>query len=454
MSENKNKNEALILLSHANTILDMASSQEELDKQEAAEDIEEEQATPLKVSKKRKSGRPTVHVHEPTRSFNLVQQQELLTEFVHAEVYLEKAGKKTLLDPANLKSGILMFWEQIAINASESPAFKSLNQKVITTTARAFCEEAVKNKKARMEAGDPHEPPFMETGKGGSDDEDENLTPHLGSAPQVSGGGSKKNILHPAAIKPTTSAAAATAAAKAPIEKPKPSEAVLLISWHIECLLFDHVSKVLEYELAEMSAMASASNGDKKASKRQLNPPAPQADLTTAALDGSKAGSNASSKKPYQESSKKIRASQIEKHFEAQESQGEMNKELVNAMKKPSIEDQTKLATATAAAYVTAIKEGVLEGVKLWKAVPEQPKNYLSSLDSPSLIQAVQGIGRAFTDATTLLEKLAEYGLDGSTFANMKEDEVKDFLKSDCGLSAMHANILVAKLASWRQQLM
>jgi len=334
-----------------------------------------------------------------------------------------------------------------------------VNQKVITTNARAFCEEAVKSKKARMEAGDPHEPPFMETGKGGSDDEDENPTSsrgrlQLGSAPQVSGGGSSRNILHPTAIKPTTSAAAATAAAKAPIEKPKPSEAVLLISWHIECLLFDHVSKVLEYELAEMSAMASASIGEKKAPKRQLNPPAPQGDLTAAALDGSKAGSKASSQKPYQENFKKHRTSQMEKHFEAQESQGEMNKELVNAMKKPSIEDQTKLATATATAYVTAIKEGVLEGVKLWKAVPEQPKNYLSSLDSPSLIQAVQGIGRAFTDATTLLEKLAEYGLDGSTFANMKEDEVKDFLKSDCGLSAMQANILVAKLASWRQQLM
>ena len=138
MPENKNENEALILLSHANTILGMASSQDELNNKQEAEEDEAEIATPLKVSKKRKSRRPTVHVHEPTRSFTLVQQQELLTEFVHAEVYLEKAGKRTLLDPANLKSGILMFWEQVAANASESPAFESVNHKVVATTARTF----------------------------------------------------------------------------------------------------------------------------------------------------------------------------------------------------------------------------------------------------------------------------------------------------------------------------
>ena len=405
----------------------------------------EEKITPLKVSKVKRR-RPTVNVHEPTRSFNLVQQHELLSEFVHAEIYHEKGGKRVLQDPANLKYGILAFWDQLAENATKSPAFLSVKQKAIATTVRDFCENSVKDKRARMEAGDPHEPPFLDTGKGDSESDDDLEDPKV-TLPQTSGSNKSKNLHPSASAKPST-------AGKGTKEQPKKhSEAVLSLSWQIECLLFDHVTKVLEYEHSANSAMTSAAapqlESDKKAPKRNMNPPAPLPDLTAASLSGP----SASSKKAFQDNSKQIRAGQMEKHYEAQAAQADMNRDLVAAIAKPSIADQTALATATAAAYVTAIKEGVLAGVAMWRADPVKPKTYLSSMNSRNLIQSVSEIGPAFASATTLLDKLAEYGLDGDMIANMKDDAVRDFLKSDAGLSDMLSNLLIAKLASWRQQL-
>jgi hypothetical protein len=419
----------------------MASNDKENSGSQQGSVSEEEVATPPKGLKHKKR-RPTVHVHEPTRAFNLVQQHELLSEFVDGEIYHEKGGKRVLQDPANLKSGILAFWDEVAENATQSPAFLSVNQKAIATTVRDFCENSVKGKRARMEAGDPHEPPYMETGKGDSDSDD------ILNDPKVTLPQSKKSRdLHP------STSAKPSAAGKATKEQPKKhSEAVLLLSWQIECLLFNHVTKVLEYERAANSAMSSAAAplpAAASGAKRKLNPPAPLEDLTTVSLNGS----TASSKKAFQDNSKSIRSGQMEKHYEAQALQADMNRDLVAAIKKPSIEDQTALATATATAYVTAIREGVLAAVTIWKAEPVKPKTYLSSMNSQKLIQSVSEIGPAFASATNLLEKLAEYGLDGAMIANMKDVEVREFLKSDAGLSDMLSNILIAKLASWRQQL-
>ncbi len=68
--------------------------------------------------KRKRSKRPEVHVHKPTRSYSLVQQQQLIHEFVYAEIEYEKGGKTTILDPTNLKYGILFFWDEVVKNAA------------------------------------------------------------------------------------------------------------------------------------------------------------------------------------------------------------------------------------------------------------------------------------------------------------------------------------------------
>lgn len=271
-----------------------------------------EAPTPMKhLPKRQRSKRPEVHIHKPTRSYSLVQQQQLIHEFVYAEIEYEKGGKTTILDPTNLKHGILFFWDEVAKNASESPAFKVAKQECKVSTAREFCQEAVKNKRARMEAGEPHEPPFLRTGEGDSDEDDadgadsdsENPTP------------AKKSKGKPLPAKQSA------------------KESDVMISWQIEVSLFDYVSKVMEREREELASASELPSEKNK--KRVLNPPADSTELVVASLHGKGKIDKGKDAKDFKEQSKRVRQGQMDKHFEAQDAQIEMNRALLTALKQP-----------------------------------------------------------------------------------------------------------------------
>ena len=387
--------------------------------------------------KRKRSKRPEVHVHKPTRSYSLVQQQQLIHEFVYAEIEYEKGGKTTLLDPTNLKNGILFFWDEVAKNAALSPAFKVAKQECKVSTARQFCEEAVKNKRARMEAGEPHEPPFMKTGEGDTDEDDADS-----AAERVDIDSDSDN---PRPAKKSKG--------KPLPAKQSPKESDLMISWQIECALFDFVSKVMEREREELASASEPPSEKNK--KRVLNPPADSTELVVASLHGKSQNDKGKDAKDFKENSKKIRQGQMDKHFEAQDAQVEMNRALLTALKQPTIQEKSELAIAKSKAKCEVFTTVVLEGIKLWKAAPkpEQPRqhySFLTTMNVDSLIAAIKAIGPAFAKADTLVKVLVEYGLDGTMISNMKDEAIRQLLTGDGGLSGTLADILMAKLTSWR----
>ena len=64
--------------------LDAGKSEDNLSQSSAGE------APTLMKPKRKRSRRPEVHIHKPTRSYSLVQQQQLIHEFVYAEIEYEK----------------------------------------------------------------------------------------------------------------------------------------------------------------------------------------------------------------------------------------------------------------------------------------------------------------------------------------------------------------------------
>ena len=71
-------------------------------------------------------------------------------------------------------------------------------------------------------------------------------------------------------------------------------------------------------------------------------------------------------------------------------------------------------------------------------------------MNNPTLIAAIKSIGPVFLNAAKLAQVLEDYGLDGKAAAIMTGEALKDLFTIDCQLSSTLANILIAKLESWR----
>lgn len=414
-------------------VSDDDASDHEADAGEAPTQEQEQQN--LKMNRGGK--RPELFTHKATKSYTLKQQQELLNEFIYAEIEIFSEGKTVVADPANLTKGILYFWDKVAENATESPAFKKVKQAVKATTARKFCEEAVKIKKERMEAGEPHEPPFLRTGEGDSSDDEaggENVI-------EENDGLNEQAPKKKSSKKPKNKAAAT-----------RPSNHDLKISWAIEVMLHAHVTKMQEREAEEMDQLpddAEDKSSPKKGKKRAYDPPAKSEELADSSLHGP--SKKMRQKSEGKEQSKATRQSQLEKHFEAQDAQLEMNKQMISCMRKSTVEEKTMLASAKCNIY----KDAILEGIKLWRE-PEKPQqqkqeeNFLTAMSNPTLIATIKSIGPAFLNATKLAQVLEDFGLDGKAAAIMTGEALKDLFTIECQLSSTLANILIAKLESWR----
>ena len=163
------------------------------------------------------------------------------------------------LDPACLMSGsVLFFWNEVCKNISESPHFKSNKQVVIATTARAYFEGVVENKKARMLKGESHEEAYMETGDG-SDEND----------------GDEEQL-----------------------DKDRSREASQSLCFQIEETLSVHCQKIIDREkqVTSQQQQVSSERSSKigpgfvppgtQPLKRKLDPPAPEIDMVQASLKG------------------------------------------------------------------------------------------------------------------------------------------------------------------------
>jgi len=380
--------------------------------------------------KAKRPGGARLHIYQATKSFNLAQQKELLNEFVYCEMDWESSKKLGVskiikLDPANLVQGSkAVFWEQVAKNATQSPAFLEKEKVVIASTAKSFCEESVDHKRKRMEKGETHEGAYLDTGTGGSDDED---------GPPAS---RQERRLRAAAAD---------------------------ISYEIEELLHVHVSKILEREIEE----AGGGRGDPSAasgkiaqgmapvhSKKTYDPPAPLKDLENAALHGSK---NKKAKHGGDTSDlRAVREKQVQKHVTAQGDFNALVQQGLTGLKKPTAEESIAVAQGTAQAYVTAgcsaLDTLVTKGIEMWKKpVPESPKppTALRQMSCAELWAKICEVGTIFKNNSKLQAEIATNGIDGAMLAFMSDADILEFFMGSCEVARLQASMLLAKIKFW-----
>ena len=329
------------------------------------------------------------------------------------------------LDPANLAQGsIAVFWEQVAKNATQSPAFLEKSKVVVASTAKSFCEASVDHKRKRMEKGETHEGAYLDTGGGGSDDED-----------GLPGNRQERRLR----------AAAAD------------------ISFEIEELLHVHVTKILEREIEE----AGGGRGGPSAaggriaqgmapvqSKKSYNPPAPLKDLENVSLHGSK---NKKSKHGGDTSDlKAVREKQVQKHVTAQSDFNHLVQQGLTGLKKPTAEESIAIAQGTAQAYVTAgcsaLDTLVTKGIEMWKAPAREspkPPTALKQMSCAELWVKICEVGTIFKNNSTLQAEIEANGIDGAMLAFMSDADIVEFFVDSCGLAKLQASMLLAKIKFW-----
>jgi hypothetical protein len=126
---------------------------------------------------------------------------------------------------------------------------------------------------------------------------------------------------------------------------------------------------------------------------------------------------------------------------------------MMERMKRPTVEEEVSKYSAVSQAVVQVVSTAVVDAVKEWKKPAEiqAPKSSLLLRMTPQvLLQAIKDSGEMFASYPQLASNILSAGLDGATIARMSDADVKEFLISDCQVKTIHANILIAKLACWR----
>jgi hypothetical protein len=126
---------------------------------------------------------------------------------------------------------------------------------------------------------------------------------------------------------------------------------------------------------------------------------------------------------------------------------------MLERMKRPTLEEEVAKYSAVSQAVVQVVSSAVVDAVKEWKKPAEiaPPKSSaLLRMNSLQLYENIKDIGAYFGTYCELKCNILGAGLDGPTIARMTDADIKEFLISDCQLKAVHATILIAKLASWR----
>jgi hypothetical protein len=133
---------------------------------------------------------------------------------------------------------------------------------------------------------------------------------------------------------------------------------------------------------------------------------------------------------------------------------------MLERFKKPSPEEEvtmTALKWGTATKSVTeVVSAAAVNFIKEWKKSPEAPlpkTSHLSRMNPAQLLQSIKSIGTFFGCYHSLDTNIIGCGLDGAILSKMSDSDIKEFLMKDCGVNAVHANILIAKLACWRDDL-
>jgi hypothetical protein len=126
---------------------------------------------------------------------------------------------------------------------------------------------------------------------------------------------------------------------------------------------------------------------------------------------------------------------------------------MMERMKRPSLEEEVEKYEKVSKCVVTCVSTAVVDAVKEWKKPAEiqAPKSSaLLRMNAQTLFLAIKDSGQFFGNYPQLSIQILSAGLDGATIARMSDEDVKQFLTSDCQLSQVHATILIAKLACWR----
>jgi hypothetical protein len=126
---------------------------------------------------------------------------------------------------------------------------------------------------------------------------------------------------------------------------------------------------------------------------------------------------------------------------------------MMERMKRPTVEEEVSKYSAVSQAVVQVVSTAVVDAVKEWKKPAEiqAPKpSLLLRMTPQTLLQAIKDSGEFFATYPQLTSNILSVGLDGATIARMPDADVKEFLISDCQVKTIHANILIAKLACWR----
>ena len=130
---------------------------------------------------------------------------------------------------------------------------------------------------------------------------------------------------------------------------------------------------------------------------------------------------------------------------------------MLERFRKPSQDEEvamTALKWGTAAKTVTeVVSTAAVNFAKEWKKAPEAPPpktTRLSQMNPSQLLQSIKSVGPIFGAYSNLDTNIIGCGLDGATLSKLSDPDIKEFLMRDCGLNAVHANILIGKLACWR----
>ena len=378
--------------------------------------------------KKTKSRRANLHEYKDTKAYTLVQQHEMIHEIVYSEVIYEyKKNGATLsiaLDPACLMSGsLLFFWNEVCKNISESPHFKSNKQVVIATTARAYFEGVVENKKARMLKGESHEEAYMETGDGSDENDDD----------------------------------------EEQLDTDRNRQAAQSLCFQIEETLSVHCQKIIDREkqVTSQQQQVSSERSSKigpgfvppgsRAPKRKFDPPAPEKDMVQASLNGAPK----KSKKDDSNDLKAIRQKQksdVDKFLAYQSGSDELGQAMLASCKQPTLEEATAIAAAQATATATAYTNAAIAGVREWKKQPEEPKPNAEflKLTADGLYEKIKAIGPIYANNSQLKLAIESSGLDGMMLSFLSDDDIKNFLMKECNFENLSASMLLAKIKSWK----
>lgn len=130
---------------------------------------------------------------------------------------------------------------------------------------------------------------------------------------------------------------------------------------------------------------------------------------------------------------------------------------MLERFKRPSQEDEvamTALKWGTAAKTVNeVVSVAAVNFAREWKKAPEAPPpkiTRLSQMNPTQLLASIKSIGVFFGDYPALDTNIIGCGLTGATLSKMSDTDIKEFLVANCTLSAVHANIVIANLACWR----